>query len=167
MTEGDEADADGDAAADDAGGTGHSVVLRSSERGDDVRASRIGHDAASGERNSWRCSAPCTLRLESGHYRLRWSAAGVEEEIDLASDMLIEGHGGNTAEVIVGIGALVVSGVIFSVALLTGEGACFELDAKQCSLGNGPLALGVGTFGVLFGLFLMFDSSGYVELTSF
>ena len=58
-------------------------------------------------------------------------------------------------------------GSILAYALLTGEGACFELDAKACASGNGPIALGVGTLGVLGGLFFLLDSSGYVAVTAF
>lgn len=161
----DEEDGDGDDEQDDR----LRVVFRSSEFGDEVRLSAIGAAAATapGARNYWRCSIPCTLRVEGGSYRATFSGAGLDEELELRSDTLVEAHGANIGELVIGVGALVIGGAILAVALLTGEGACFEFDAKSCATGNGPLALGVGGFGVLAGLFLMLDSSGYVEITPF
>jgi hypothetical protein len=145
------------------------VVFRSSEFGDEVRLTAIGAHAATapGVRNYWRCSIPCTLRVLGGSYRATFSGAGLDEELDLRSDTLIEAHGANIGELVIGVGSFVIGGAILAYALLTGEGACVDFDAKKCATGNGPLALGVGGFGVLAGIFLMLDSSGFVEITSF
>ena len=145
------------------------VIFRSSEFGDEVRLSATGAAAASapGVRNYWRCSVPCTLRVLPGNYRATFSGAGLDEDLDLRSDTLVEAHGANIGELVIGVGSLVIGGGILAYALLTGEGACFEFDAGECATGNGPIALGVSSFGILAGLFLMLDSSGYVEITGF
>src|SRR5689334_22994088 len=84
------------------------VVFHSTERGDEVRLSAEGRDAATSERNDWRCEVPCTLRVMRGHYRFYYSGAGVEDELELLGDTLVEAHGGNILEVVLGIGAVVI-----------------------------------------------------------
>jgi hypothetical protein len=152
-----------DAAIDVPAGS-HRLFVHSEEENNRVRVERL--HAPPDTEHEWRCDTPCSLTLVPGAYRLWLSAEGLDEEFRLdANDVFVEGRPGSLIELTLGIGIGVAAVALLSYALLAGEGACFDLS-KSCPTERGPLALGAGGFALALGIGLMFDSAGYVDVTS-
>jgi len=142
----------------------HRLFVRSEARHDTARVERL-HPPRDG-RHEWRCETPCTLTLAPGEYRIWMSAVALDEELRLgSSDVFVEGRPASLIELGLGVGIGVAGLALLSVALLTGEGACFDFG-DRCPAARGPLALGAGTFALALGIGLMFDSSGFIDVTS-
>jgi len=142
----------------------HRLFVRSEARHDTARVERL-HPPRDG-RHEWRCETPCTLTLAPGEYRIWMSAVALDEELRLgSSDVFVEGRPASLIELGLGIGIGVAGLALLSVALLTGEGACFDFG-DACPAGRGPLALGAGTFAIALGVGLMIDSSGFIDVTT-
>ncbi len=140
------------------------LFVRSEARHDTARVERL-HPPRDG-RHEWRCETPCTLTLAPGEYRIWMSAVALDEELRLgSSDVFVEGRPASLIELGIGIGIGVAGLALLSVALLTGEGACFDFG-DACPAGRGPLALGAGTFAIALGVGLMIDSSGFIDVTT-
>jgi len=157
----------------------HRVLLTSAERSDLVRVRLLpprerarrtrvpaGEEHEGAGRTEWRCSTPCTLRLDDGAYLAYWSNAGQDQTFDVHdATVLAEAHGGNIPELVIGIGGSAIGALLLGFAVAFGEGACFDVGSDDCPAEHGPLMLGLGSFLLLGGVALMLDSSGFVEVT--
>jgi len=152
-----------DAAIDVEGGA-HRLFLRSDARHDSARVERLRPPA--GASHEWRCQMPCALTLSPGEYQLSMASLGLDEVLSVASaDVFVEGRASSKVELWLGVGLGVAGLAFLTYSLLAGEGACFSLGAS-CPAARGPLALGAGGFALALGIGLMFDSSGFLDVTS-
>ncbi len=142
----------------------HRLFLRSDARHDSARVERL-HPPA-GASHEWRCQMPCALTLAPGEYQLSMTSLGLDEVLRLESaDVFVEGRPASKVELWLGVGLGVAGLAFLTYSLLAGEGACFSLGAS-CPAARGPLALGAGGFALALGVGLMFDSSGFLDVTS-
>lgn len=152
-----------DAQADVAEGQ-YQLFLRSDARHDTARVELL-HPPPD-QPHEWRCDTPCMLTLGPGAYRLWMTAAALDEELTIdTKNVFVEGHPGSLIELVTGIGIGALGVTLLAIALLTGEGACFDFGAS-CPASRGPLGLGAGAFALALGIGLMFDSVGFIEVTS-
>jgi hypothetical protein len=142
----------------------HRLYVTSDARHDTARVERL--HAPESTAHEWRCDTPCALTLSPGDYRIWMSAVALDEAFSVGtSDVFAEGRPAHLIELGLGIGVGVVGIALISIALLTGEGACFDFG-ESCPASRGPLALGAGAFALAVGVGLMIDSSGFIEITS-